>query len=263
MISQVVVTLSQKWQLLSTLFHKNGNFCQHTTIFLIIYINRVMALDGPISKIFELLAKMVEVIDDYSEKVALQSLLPATRLSFLKLYNACAQSNDSNDGIHAFLQIKNYIASVKTRYDHNLQLMLEIVEPTNGRLKKGKHSSKYNRNRKPNETVRRETRRAYKVADFLDNVCSDICAMLRNKPSTEHPQPYGTKCTMILHQLETYTPITYEHVEEMQKRQETTVQPSLAHNIMPYALTWPILKPWVLQCNMLSVVFVSSLRNSD
>ncbi len=144
-----------------------------------------------IDQIFEVLLKLVGVIDDYSEKNALKSNLPRSRQEFDRLYGACDENNSSNDGIQAFQQIRNYIWVIQTRYERNPAILIA------------------------------ETRYAEKVAGFLETLCEDVCAMLRNtRQSTEK-----TYCTMIEETLAIYTPITFENVEEMQaKRQARMVR---------------------------------------
>jgi hypothetical protein len=146
----------------------------------------------PIDQIFGVLLKMVEVIDEHTAKMQLKGTLPETRARFDQFYTSCEKTNNSNDGIQAFMQIQNYVQKVKQQYDRNPVHM-------NERLKMG-------------------TSHAMQLALFMDNVSNDMCTMMKNTPQTTDKQ----YCTMIQEQLTAYTTITFEHVEGMQRRREAT-----------------------------------------
>jgi hypothetical protein len=112
-----------------------------------------MAAREAIDQIFEVLLKLVDVIDDYSEKNALKSNHTQSRREFDRLYSACGENNSSNDGIQAFQQIRNYIWAIQRRYERNPEIR------------------------------KQETRYANKVAGFLETLCEDVCDMLLNKPA--------------------------------------------------------------------------------
>lgn len=181
-----------------------------------------------ISQIFEVLTKMVKVIDDYSEKTAKLSTLPELKQRFLQLFYKCPETNADHDGIQAFLQFQNYIGALKTQYDRQGGQGHWIAKSKKDRRKDLESIPQSRRKFIPNETLRQKTRAAYTVAHFLDSVCSDVLTMLRKmppKPSHEHPPAYGTICTMILNELATYTPITFDGVEEMQTRRDAASRP--------------------------------------
>ena len=146
-----------------------------------------------IDQTFEVLEKMVDVIQGYNarnEKEELKLALTGKRVEFDRLYSSCEKDNNQNDGIKAFQLIQQYVERVKGQYDRN---------PVD------------------NARVKSETLHARQVANFFLDVCRDICGMLQNTPQTD-----TAYSTMIQEQLATYTPITFDYVEGMQRRREAT-----------------------------------------
>ena len=146
-----------------------------------------------IDQTFEVLEQMVDVIQGYNarnEKEELKGALTAKRVEFDRLYSSCEKDNNKNDGIKAFKLIEKYVERVKDQYDKN---------PVD------------------NATVKSKTSHARQVAYFFLDMCRDICGMLQNTPQTDIAYS-----TMIQEQLATYTPITFDHVEGMQRRREAT-----------------------------------------
>jgi hypothetical protein len=151
-----------------------------------------MPIPSVINSIFQLLPRMVEIIDDYGAKNLLKNTHPETITKFSQFYGDFEKSDRIADGITAFKKIKSYVVQIITQYNNNLKL--------------------------DDVKVQEDTKHAMRVANFVNDLCTDMCDMLQNTPQNQHK----TFCSMIEEELATYTPISYDNVRGMEMRLKAT-----------------------------------------